>query len=415
MNRRLACLALLAGVFVAPGELVAQPAVTMGCDPSASLEGAVRYRNLSNQAVGATEILIGESPLTTTTQGHITWGGGKAIAFTYDGTSLTTTIPTSTPSPVARTVGDLGTLNYLEIRITKNTSTSAISLTDVYLGSQALGSVGKAAGTTGATCWSVTGVDLTGAFTLTGTLALTGGFGGSDSSHVQVNVGFVIPTDTEGPLTSNVSVTPHPVLLNGDATVKALVSDVDRGDAFIASADYSLNGGAWLPMTAKDGAFDEVEEYVEVTFDAFVLGSNSVCVRGTDALGNVGDATCQSFLVTYKFDGFFSPVENDFVNVAKGGQAVPVKWRLTDANGVPIDDAASFVGLFSSENLCAGGSPTDAVDEEAAGGSGLQYDGDGYWQFNWKTSKDYANTCRAMYVEFNSGATSPVVKFQFKK
>jgi hypothetical protein len=41
--------------------------------------------------------------------------------------------------------------------------------------------------------------------------------------------------------------------------------------------------------------------------------------------------------------------------------------------------------------------------------------GDGYWQFNWKTPKTYADSCRAMYVEFNSGALSPVVKFQFKK
>lgn len=55
------------------------------------------------------------------------------------------------------------------------------------------------------------------------------------------------------------------------------------------------------------------------------------------------------------------------------------------------------------------------MEEEAAGSSGLQYIGDGYWQFNWKTPKDYAGTCRAMYVVFDSEQTSPVVKFQFKR
>ena len=61
------------------------------------------------------------------------------------------------------------------------------------------------------------------------------------------------------------------------------------------------------------------------------------------------------------------------------------------------------------------GDPLDAVEEAASGASGLQYVGDGYWGFNWKTPKNYAESCRAMYVEFNSGALSPVVKFQFKK
>ena len=39
----------------------------------------------------------------------------------------------------------------------------------------------------------------------------------------------------------------------------------------------------------------------------------------------------------------------------------------------------------------------------------------GYWQFNWKTPKSYADSCRVMVVEFNSGALSPAAKFKFKK
>ena len=47
-----------------------------------------------------------------------------------------------------------------------------------------------------------------------------------------------------------------------------------------------------------------------------------------------------------------------------------------------------------------------------AGASGLQFVGDavtGYWQFNWQTKKTYANTCRAMVVEFDDGQRSPAV------
>ena len=417
MRRRWAGFALLLGALLAPDGVYAQPVVTTGCDLAPTLLGAVRYRNLSNQATGNKEIFIGQSPLTTVSDGDVTWSGGKAVEFGYDGSSTLTTKVGSGPSQVtvSRNVGNLGTLNYLEIKLTKSQSPPSINLNNVLLNGVSLGSFSKSAGTMGTTCWRVTGINVGGGFTLTGTLALTGSFGGGDSSLAQIDVGLVATPDDEGPVTSNVTVTPDPVLLNGDATVNASVDDSETGNSTIASAEYSVDGGAWLPMSSADGLYNEVQEDVEVTFTATAVGTHQVCVRGTDAEGNVGDPTCQSFLVTYKFSGFFSPIENDFLNMAKAGQAIPVKWRLTDANDVPIDDPASFADLFSSQNLCEGGLPTDSVAEDAAGDSGLQYNGDGYWQFNWKTEKAYANTCRAMYVEFNSGATSPIVKFQFKK
>lgn len=411
-----AALAPALGLFLVAADAQAAPTVTLGCDLDPTLQGAVRYRNLSNQAGGATEIWVGRSPLTTRSEDDITWSGGKAVEFSYDGTNLTTKVGTS-PSAVTvtRNVGSLGLLNYLEINITKNTAASSIGLNDVSLGSEPLGSFAKGPSTQGNTCWRVTGIKLGAGFTLTGTLALSGGFGGGDSSLVQIDVGYVTGTDDQGPVTSNVYITPDPVLLNGDATVRATVDDSTTGGNRVSAAEYRLNDGPWLPMQAKDGAFDQVAEQVEATFQAMELGENWVCLRGTDMLDNLGDATCQSFLVTYKFYGFYSPVENGVVNVAKAGQAIPIKWRLTDAYDDPIYDPQSFQGLFSSENACSGGDPIDSVEEYAAGKSGLQYLGDGYWQFNWKTERNYANTCRAIYIEFNSGATSPVVKFQFKK
>jgi len=82
-----------------------------------------------------------------------------------------------------------------------------------------------------------------------------------------------------------------------------------------------------------------------------------------------------------------------------------------------VSDPASFEGFFTYPVNCTdlSGTATDSVEEYAAGASGLQYLGDGYWQFNWKTPKDYANTCRKAYVQFNSTNTSPVVSFKFKK
>lgn len=119
---------------------------------------------------------------------------------------------------------------------------------------------------------------------------------------------------------------------------------------------------------------------------------------------------------SFQFNGFFQPVDMTAVNNAKAGQTIPVKWQLLDADGAPISDPASFVKLFSYSVNCGTliGDPVDAIEEYAAGASGLQYQGDGNWQFNWKTPKSYTNTCRAMYVEFQGGFKSPVVTFKFK-
>jgi hypothetical protein len=219
--------------------------------------------------------------------------------------------------------------------------------------------------------------------------------------------------DCKGPVTSNVVMTP--VFLNGPATLTATVDDTTTGGSNIASAEYSLNGGAWTPMSAVDGAFDAVVENVTADFTAVQIGNNAACVRGTDALGNGGAETCQTFVVGYVFTGFSQPIDNLAVNSAKAGQTIPAKWRLTDYNGVPISDPTSFDTLSSYQVICGSSSfeRTDAI-EIYSGSSGLQYLGDGYWQFNWKTPKTYANSCRKMYVQFQGGFKSLEVYFKFK-
>ena len=206
-------------------------------------------------------------------------------------------------------------------------------------------------------------------------------------------------------------------ILNGTSTLRATISDQDVGNHPIVSAEYSLNGAEWAAIGAQDGVFDAISEDVEAELPATKLGSNEVCVRGTDANGNVTTPpTCTSFLVTYQFDGFSSPIDNTLVNAAKAGQAIPGKWRLTDANGAAIDNPTSFVGLYSYPVNCESfaGNPSDAVEEYSTGNSNLHYQGNGYWQYNWKTPKTYAGSCRVMYVEFDSGAISPIVTVKFK-
>ncbi|MBE3038257.1 MAG: PxKF domain-containing protein [Chloroflexi bacterium] len=221
---------------------------------------------------------------------------------------------------------------------------------------------------------------------------------------------------TLGPIASAVVVTPAVVLLNGQVVVTATVDDSTTGGSLIQSAEYSLDTVNWFPMTAVDGDFDAISEVVTATFTAATLGLGQVCVRGTDVVENVGAAVCTPFTTNqYAFKGFKSPVRMGVANKATAGQTIPLKWQLTDANGKPVSDKASFEGVWSYQVDCAtpASKLSSAVRESYPGKSGLKYTG-GSWHFNWKTPKAYAGNCRNMFVAFNGGQTSPEVLFTFK-
>jgi hypothetical protein len=133
-----------------------------------------------------------------------------------------------------------------------------------------------------------------------------------------------------------------------------------------------------------------------------------------DCDGDIDEGdVCQ---VTYTFYGFFSPVDNPpNLNKANSGQTIPVKWRITDAHGVPISDSMSFKSLKSYIVNCDtySGLPTDAIEEYSTGSSGLQYMGNGNWQFNWKTPKTYAGQCRTMVLTLGDESTH-TANFKFK-
>ena len=51
-------------------------------------------------------------------------------------------------------------------------------------------------------------------------------------------------------------------------------------------------------------------------------------------------------------------------------------------------------------------------EEVAAGGSGLQNLGDGFYQYNWKTPRGYAGTCRTVQADLGDGLLR-TAEFQF--
>ena len=177
----------------------------------------------------------------------------------------------------------------------------------------------------------------------------------------------------------------------------------------ITGGQYSVNGGVYTSATGTVNNGDSVRVQL--------MSSASYATTKTAKLTIGGvNGTFSVTTVAIVFSGFFSPIDNlPIVNAAKSGQAVPVKWRVTDADGMPISDPASFKTVSSYPVSCSNftGDPVSSVEEYASGSSGLQYSGDGYWQFNWKTAKTYAGQCRTMVLTLGDGSTHEA-DFKFK-
>jgi hypothetical protein len=89
----------------------------------------------------------------------------------------------------------------------------------------------------------------------------------------------------------------------------------------------------------------------------------------------------------------------DTTNSVKAGRAVPLKWRLLDETGAPVLDLAS-VELTFLRTSCDGGA-VDTVEETVTVGSGLQNNGDGRYQLNWKTPS--TKMCGTLQLDVGDG------------
>jgi hypothetical protein len=107
---------------------------------------------------------------------------------------------------------------------------------------------------------------------------------------------------------------------------------------------------------------------------------------------------------SYEVIAFAPPIDAGVVNTAKAGRAIPVKWHVA-THGLAVDDPTHF-GSITSATAAPGTVPAgvDAI-EIYAGQSGLQYLGDGWWQYNWAVSKAYAGQTRIMTLRLDDAST----------
>jgi hypothetical protein len=150
-------------------------------------------------------------------------------------------------------------------------------------------------------------------------------------------------------------------------------------------------------------------------------GSCWVATQNTPGVGFSNTGTIDNFV------GFASPVTNFAVNLATAGQAIPLGFQVFDENNQPIANLAlctqqnpsscpsGSVDILDYQSSCSvdGNDDVGAVVAGGSGNSGLQNLGGGSYQFNWKTQKAWAGTCRTVQVNLLDGVNHTAV-FKFK-
>ena len=273
--------------------------------------------------------------------------------------------------------------------------------------------------------WAVA-VTAPGAGTPTGTVTVTGGSG----CTAAVAAGQCTVTSTSaGPKTlvatysgdtdfygSPSAGAPHTV---NKADTTTLITN-DAPDPSVVNAAYTVNWsvtvnapGAGAPtgtVTVSDGSAScsAAMAVGSCSLTSTTPGAKTLSAVFSGDSNFMGSSGTAVHNVQYTFAGFFAPVDNfPVVNKANAGQAIPVKWRLTDVNGAGVSDPSSFSSLTVYPVTCGAWSalPTDPLPDQQVSTSGLLYQGNGNWQYNWKTPKQYANSCLVARVTLADGTT----------
>ena len=186
-------------------------------------------------------------------------------------------------------------------------------------------------------------------------------------------------------------------------------------DAQIGYLDYALASPVLLDQVSAVTEWHiNADEPDLIDFDTSFKGPNQDALYAPDPYRSSDhDPIIAGLdLLHYDFSGFFKPVKNvPAVNTAKAGSSIPIKFSLGGDFGLDI----LAVGYpVSAQADCDSGVPGGKEETLTAGGSSLNYDAEeDQYIYVWKTSGDWAGTCRDLTVLLKDGSYH-LASFKFK-
>jgi Tol biopolymer transport system component len=230
----------------------------------------------------------------------------------------------------------------------------------------------------------------------------------SGATYDVAGASFALPT-----LPSALSLSPADgsQAAGSDAAVTAAVTDSADGPVAGVTVEFVLTGA----VTATGSCTTAADGTCIYTYDGPTTAGNVAIAAyvDTDGDGQLGAGEPQASAtrefedqqVTYIFSGFAWPVVNPpTVNYTHARGVVPLRWRLSDSDGAPLNDLSVVDSLTYQAASCTTFDPLTAsspVDAASAGRLGLHLDGPGSFHFNWKTPHDAG--CYSVSLTLDSG------------
>ena len=278
-----------------------------------------------------------------------------------------------------------------------------------------------AEGTTGALTVSAVDVDgdvLTYTWTTSGGSILPNGAG----TGATLNAG-------DGPATRRVTVTVSDGTTTATAATDVAVTNVaptvtittpasnpstTTGAAVAFTAAVSDQGGDAVTCSISWGDSTAASSGCSASHTWTAAGTFTVRVTAIDDDGASSSATRTVTVTTaaWPWQGFFAPVSNPpAVNMIEAGSTVPVKFSLGGDRGMAIF-AAGYPATYS--HPCSGSGPNGALQPIDPSSLKLTYDrGSKRYQFQWRTTKAMAGTCRTLVVKLADGSVH-TAEFRFR-
>ena len=134
--------------------------------------------------------------------------------------------------------------------------------------------------------------------------------------------------------------------------------------------------------------------------DTITPGDHAFTVEATDKAGNETTSTVH-YAVAYAFAGFGDPLASQAGRDQEPGRAIPITFSLGADLGLNV-----LADGFPASRPCGGG----ALEPIGSpGDSALQYDaGAQQYVIVWKTSRDWAGSCRELVVRLRDGSEQSV-------
>jgi Tol biopolymer transport system component len=183
---------------------------------------------------------------------------------------------------------------------------------------------------------------------------------------------------------------------------------------------YVVGSSVTLAFACEDANLDSCEATLDgqPVADGDPLATTSpgqhlLVIRAEDTFGNVATRTV-GFRVAYDEFTYAEPVASGQRTQVKAGSAVPVRFRIEDADG-PVADRAAILSITSTKLTgCDGSAATDAELPATTDLAGLQYDPvTGEWKYVWKTDRSWKGQCRLLTVTLADHQTATAT-FTFK-